>query len=116
LSLIYGTKRTATIISATNSCLLRLEKSSFDEYVKDIFENQLKDQIEFMQICPIFHSVKKETLIKLTIRTENKRFKNDQDIFEPPKFNDMNPGEVKIKPDNLFMIRRGNVKVFIVNL
>jgi hypothetical protein len=91
---------------------LRLDKSSFDEYVKDIFENQLKDQIEFMQICPIFHSVKKETLIKLTIRTENKRYKQDQEIFETPKLKeDQKPNEVKIKPDIFFMIRRGNVRV-----
>jgi CRP-like cAMP-binding protein len=100
LSLIYGTKRTATIIAVSNSCLVRLDKSSFDEYVKDIFENQLKDQIEFMQICPVFHSVKKETLIKLTIRTENKRFVQDQTIIAN-----------KRKCDNFYMIRRGNVRV-----
>jgi CRP-like cAMP-binding protein len=100
LSLIYGTPRSATIIAVTNSSLIKLDKSSFDMYVKDIFENQLKDQIEFMKICPIFHRVSKEMLIKLAIRTERKKFITNQVIINN-----------KTKSEFLYIIRRGSVKV-----
>jgi len=69
-------------------------------YVKDIFEGQLMDQIDFMKICPIFQKINKENLIKLAIRTERKRYISNQKIIA----NDT-------KPDLLYIIRRGNVKV-----
>ena len=53
LSLLYGTPRSASIVSVTNSALIKIEKEPFDKYVKNIFENQLQDQIEFLKICPI---------------------------------------------------------------
>lgn len=100
LSLIYGTPRSATIISVTNSTLIKIDKLSFDTYVKDIFENQLKDQIDFMKICPIFHRVPKEVLIKLAITTERKKFITDQIILKN-----------KNKSEYLYIIRRGAVRV-----
>ena len=45
LALLYGTPRSATIISVTNSALIKIDKAPFDKYVKNIFENQLQDQI-----------------------------------------------------------------------
>ena len=101
LSLIYGTARSATIISVTNSAMIKLDKVSFDTYVKDIFENQLKDQIEFMKICPIFHRITKDVLIKLAIATERKKFNKDQIITK-----------YKFKCDYVYIIRRGTVRVF----
>jgi signal-transduction protein with cAMP-binding, CBS, and nucleotidyltransferase domain len=62
LSLIYGTERSATIVAVTNATMIRIDKISFDTYVKDIFETQLKDEIDFMKVCPIFHKVDKEQL------------------------------------------------------
>jgi cAMP-dependent protein kinase regulator len=47
LSLLYGTPRSASIVSVTNSALIKIDKEPFDKYVKNIFENQLQDQIEF---------------------------------------------------------------------
>ncbi len=103
VSLIYGTRRTATIISIGNTCLVKLDKANFDIYVKDIFENQLKDQIDFMQICPIFHDVKKETLIKLTIRTKNFKYTKDKVILAN-----------KSRSEFLYLIRRGTVNVKLI--
>lgn len=100
LSLIYGTPRSATIIAVINSALIKIDKASFDTYVKDIFDNQLKDQIDFMKICPIFHKIPKETLIKLAITTERKKFITNQVILKS-----------KNKSDNLYIVRRGTVKV-----
>jgi CRP-like cAMP-binding protein len=100
LSLIYGTPRSATIIAVMNSLLIKIDKLSFDTYVKDIFENQLKDQIDFMKICPIFHRVPKEVLVKLAITTDRKKYMTNQNILQ-----------AKNKSEFLYIIRRGNVKV-----
>lgn len=102
LSLLYGTKRSATIIAVTNSSLIKIEKDDFDKYVRDIFDNMLKDQLDFMKICPIFKGINKETLIELGIRTERKKYITNTEIL-PKKF----------KTDSLYIIRRGVVKVLI---
>ena len=100
LALLYGTPRTATIISVTNSYLIKIEKEPFDKYVKNIFENQLQDQIEFLKICPVFNKVEKDLLIKLGIRTEVKKFTTGKLILEENS-----------KPEHIYIIRRGTVKV-----
>ncbi len=100
LSLIYGTPRSATIISVTNSTLFKLDKLSFDKYVKDVYENQLQDQIDFIKICPIFHNIPKDILIKIAIRSEIKKFNYNQIILNKD-----------VKPEHLYIIRIGTVKV-----
>ena len=100
LALLYGTPRSATIISVTNSALIKIDKAPFDKYVKNIFENQLQDQIEFLKICPVFHNISKDLLIKLGIRTEVKKYSTGQIILEEGK-----------KCELLFIIRRGTVKI-----
>ncbi len=104
LSLIYGTPKTATIISVTNSSLIKIDKVNFDSFVKDIFENQLKDQIDFMKICPIFHRISKEILVKLAITTDRRKFMTGQTILK-----------IGSRVESLFIIRRGSVKVSIFN-
>ncbi len=100
LSLIYGTPRSATIISVTTSSMIKLDKISFDSYVKDIFDNQLKDQIDFMKICPLFHKITKDTLIKLGITTERKRLNLGQVFLK-----------LKTKSDWIYIVRGGTLKV-----
>lgn len=100
LSLIYGTERSATITSVTNSTLIKIDKNSFDYYVKDIFDNQLKDEIDFMKICPLFHRISKDFLIKLAIRTEIIKFSTNKTILD-----------INNISNNIYLIRRGNVKV-----
>jgi len=100
LSLIYGTPRSATIISVTNSSLLKLDKSSFDTNVRDVYENQLKDQIDFIKICPVFHNTSEDILIKLAVRSEMKRFSHNKIIISKG-----------IKPQYLYIIRMGTVRV-----
>ena len=39
LSLLYGSPRAASIVSVTNSALIKIDKEPFDKYVKNIFEN-----------------------------------------------------------------------------
>jgi CRP-like cAMP-binding protein len=103
LALIYGTPRAATVVPITNAALIRLDKHSFDTYVKDFFENQLKDQIEFMKLCPIFHRAPKEHLIKLAVRAEVKKYMTEQNIIS-----------AGIKTNYLYIVRRGNVKVYFM--
>ena len=100
LSLLYGTPRSASIIAVTNSCLIKIDKVPFDKYVKNIFENQLQDQIEFLKICPVFQKIDKDSLIKLGVRADIKRFSTGQKITEKNR-----------KCDIVFIIRRGGVKV-----
>lgn len=100
LALLYGTPRTATISAVTTTHLIKIEKDSFDKYVKNLFENQLQDRIEFLQICPIFNKVEKDSLIKLGIRTEMKQFNTGKLILDQG-----------IKTDLIYIIRRGTVKV-----
>ena len=100
LSLLYGTPRAASIVSVTNSALIKIDKEPFDKYVKNIFENQLQDQIEFLKICPIFNKIEQDLLIKLGIRTEVKKYSTGQIILEPD-----------IKCEQIYIIRRGTIKV-----
>ena len=100
LSLLYGTPRSTSIVSVTNSALIKIDKEPFDKYVKNIFENQLQDQIEFLKICPIFNKIDQDLLIKLGIRTEVKKFSTGQIILEPD-----------LKCEQIYIIRRGTIKV-----
>ena len=100
LSLLYGSPRAASIVSVTNSALIKIDKEPFDKYVKNIFENQLQDQIEFLKICPIFNKIDQDLLIKLGIRTEVKKYSTGQIILEPD-----------LKCEQIYIIRRGTIKV-----
>ena len=100
LSLLYGSPRAASIVSVTNSALIKIDKEPFDKYVKNIFENQLQDQIEFLKICPIFNKIDQDLLIKLGIRTEVKKYSTGQIILKPD-----------LKYEQIYIIRRGTIKV-----
>ena len=100
LALLYNIPRTASVIALTDTSLIKIDKMPFNKYLKNVFEGQLQDQIEFLQICPIFHKMPKELLIKLGIRSVIKKFATGQIILK----NDT-------KSDSIFVIRRGTVKV-----
>ena len=100
LSLIYGIIRRVSIVSVTNSCLIKINKVPFDKYVKNIFENQLQDQIEFLKLCPMFQKIDKDSLIKLGVRAEFKRFATGKGITETNR-----------KCDIIYIILMGVVKV-----
>ena len=100
LALLYGTPRTASIVAMTNSSMIKIDKTAFDKYVKNIFENQLQDQIEFLKICPLFQKINKDLLIKLAVRTEIKKYSTGNSILQ---------GNYKV--DRIYLIRRGGVKV-----
>ena len=100
LALLYNIPRTASVIALTDTSLIKIDKMPFNKYLKNVFEGQLQDQIEFLQICPIFNKMPKELLIKLGIRSVIKKFATGQIILK----NDT-------KSDSIFVIRRGTVKV-----
>ena len=100
LALIYNIPRTATITALTETSLIRIDKHPFNRYLKHLFEGQLEDQIEFMQLCPIFSKIPKNLIINLGIRANVKKFATGQIILK----NDS-------KCDSIYIIRRGTVKV-----
>lgn len=100
LALLYNIPRTASVIALTDTSLIKIDKMPFTKYLKNVFEGQLQDQIEFLQICPIFNKMPKELLIKLGIRSVIKKFATGQIILK----NDT-------KSESIFVIRRGTVKV-----
>ena len=100
LSLIYGIIRPVSIVAVTNSCLIKINKVPFDKYVKNIFENQLQDQIEFLKLCPVFQKIDKDSLIKLSVIAEFKRFATGKGITETNR-----------KCDIIYIILMGVVKV-----
>ena len=100
LSLIYDTPRSATVITVTDTDLIKIEKNPFNRYIKNVYEGQLQDQIEFLEICPVFNKMTKEDLIRLGIRTTTEKYATGQIILK----NDS-------KCDNVYLIRRGSVKV-----
>ena len=100
LSLLYNIPRTTSIVALTDTSLIKIDKMSFNKYLKNVFEDQLQDQIEFLQICPIFNKLPKELIIKLGIRSVIKKYATGQIILK----NDT-------KCDSIFVIRRGTVKV-----
>ena len=100
LALLYNIPRTTSIIALTDTSLIKIEKTPFNRYLKNLFEGQLQDQIEFLQILPIFNKLSKDLIIKLGIRAVIKKFATGQIILK----NDS-------KCDSIFVIRRGTVKV-----
>ena len=100
LALLYNIPRTASVIALTDTSLIKIDKMPFNKYLKNLFEGQLQDQIEFLKICPIFNKMPMELLIKLGIRAVIKKFATGQVILK----NDT-------KSDSIFVIRRGTVKV-----
>ena len=100
LALLYNIPRAASVIALTDTSLIKIDKMPFTKYLKNVFEGQLQDQIEFLQICPIFNKMPKELLIKLGIRSVIKKFATGQIILK----NDT-------KSESIFVIRRGTVKV-----
>ena len=100
LALLYNIPRTASIIALTDTALIKVDKIPFNKYLKNLFEGQLQDQIEFLQICPLFHKLPKDLIIKLGIRAVIKKYATGQIILK----NDS-------KCDSIFIIRRGTVKV-----
>jgi CRP-like cAMP-binding protein len=100
VALIYNIPRTATITALTETSLIRIDKHPFNRYLKHLFEGQLEDQIEFMQLCPLFNGMPKELLIKLGIRANIKKFATGQIILKTDS-----------KCDSIYIIRRGTVKV-----
>lgn len=100
LSLIYGVPRSTTMITSNFVVLIKLEKSSFDKFVPNLFEQQVNDLLEFLKICPIFYNCPRETLLKLAIRSETKKYNMDSLILGK-----------KYKTESIYLIRRGFVKV-----
>ena len=100
LALLYNIPRTASIIALTDTALIKVDKIPFNKYLKNLFEGQLQDQIEFLQICPLCHKLPKDLIIKLGIRAVIKKYATGQIILK----NDS-------KCDSIFIIRRGTVKV-----
>ena len=100
LALLYNIPRTASIVALTETSLIKIDKIPFNKYLKNLFEGQLQDQIEFLQICPIFNKLPKDLIIKLGIRAVIKKYATGQVILK----NDS-------KCDSIFIIRRGTVKV-----
>ena len=100
LALLYNIPRTTSIIALTDTSLIKIDKTPFNRYLKNLFEGQLQDQIEFLQICPIFNKFSKDLIIKLGIRAVIKKFATGQIILKSDS-----------KCDSIFVIRRGTVKV-----
>ena len=100
ISLIYNLPRTSTVTAVTDTSLIRIDRNPFNRYLKYLFEGQLEDLIEFMELCPIFRDMPKDLLIHLAIRSNVKKFVTGQIILKPES-----------KCDNIYLIRRGTVKV-----
>ena len=100
ISLIYNLPRTSTVTAVTDTSLIRIDRNPFNRYLKHLFEGQLEDLIEFMELCPIFRDMPKDLLIHLAIRSNVKKFATGQIILKPES-----------KCDNIYLIRRGTVKV-----
>jgi CRP-like cAMP-binding protein len=100
LALLYNIPRTTSIIALTDTSLIKIDKTPFNRYLKNLFEGQLQDQIEFLQICPIFNKFPKDLIIKIGIRAVIKKFATGQIILKSDS-----------KCDSIFVIRRGTVKV-----
>ena len=100
ISLIYNLPRTSTVTAVTDTSLIRIDRNPFNRYLKHLFEGQLEDLIEFMELCPIFRDMPKDLLIHLAIRSNVKKFTTGQIILKPES-----------KCDNIYLIRRGTVKV-----
>jgi CRP-like cAMP-binding protein len=102
LSLIYGIERNTTNIALCNSILIKLEKIYFDKYIPNFFEKQLNEMLKFLKLCPIFHNFPKEILLKIAIRTEEKKYFTGSVICR-----------ATYKTEEINLIRLGNVKVNI---
>ena len=77
-----------------------MDKIHFDKYIPNYFEEQINELLKFLNLCPIFFNMSKETLLKIAIRTESRKLTIGSSICGST-----------YKTENINLIRSGNIKV-----
>ena len=83
--------------------LIRLDKKHFDKYIPNFFESQVNNMLNFLKLCPIFFNLPKETLLKIAIKTEERKY-NIRSVILGSTY----------KTEKINLVRAGNIKVIIL--
>jgi cAMP-dependent protein kinase regulator len=63
ISLLYNSKRTASIIAAEKSDIIILEKNIFQEYIKEMKTVHLNKMLLFLESLPVFSMFSQDLLV-----------------------------------------------------
>ncbi|CAD8098485.1 unnamed protein product [Paramecium sonneborni] len=105
ISLLYNSKRTATVISNERSDLIVLEKDAFQEYMKTIDNsNEMKTValnrlLQFLESLPVFQMFNKDLLVQLCTKCQIQIYPSQQILLKQG-----------VEPTQMYIIKSGRVK------
>ncbi|KAL4506627.1 hypothetical protein ABPG72_000198 [Tetrahymena utriculariae] len=101
IALIYDSQRTATVIANEKTYLVVLEKNIFQSYIKEIKNQHLSNQIDFLQQIDFFKNLKQSILIELTTKLQTRDYTSHEIIAHE--------GE---QLSQIIFVKSGRVKVY----
>ncbi|CAD8181144.1 unnamed protein product [Paramecium octaurelia] len=105
ISLLYNSKRTATVIANERSDLIVLEKDAFQEYMKTIDNtNEMKTValnrlLQFLESLPVFQMFNKDLLVQLCTKCQIQMYPSQQILLKQG-----------VEPTHMYIIKSGRVK------
>lgn len=99
ISLLYNSKRTASIIAAEKSDIIILEKNIFQEYIKEMKTVHLNKMLLFLESLPVFSMFSQDLLVQISTKCMMKVYPSQTIILKQGT-----------EPNQLYIIRSGRVK------
>lgn len=100
LALIYGEKRSATIIAVEPSDLIVLDKIMYDKVIKGLQMDQIDNITEFFEFFPLFHDLDRKYLLKIATKVIYKTLPTNTIIIRQGDYS-----------KSIYFIKTGKVKL-----
>lgn len=100
LALLYGGKRSTTVVTTDPTDLLVLQKDVYDGIVKDTQSDEIDHIIAFFKSVPIYDTIEEETLVRLAARVSCAKYTSNSIIAKQES-----------EAGSLFFIGSGHCKV-----
>jgi len=100
LSLIFGDKRSATIMAVEPSDLIVLDKMMYDKVIKSLQMDQIANITEFFEFFPLFHDLDRKYLLKIATKVIYKTLPTNTIIIRQGDFS-----------KSIYFIKTGKVKL-----
>ena len=82
LALLYGGKRSTTVVTTEPSDLLVLQKDVYDGIIKDSQSEEIDRIIAFFKSVPIYDTIEEETLVRLSARVSSAKYSSNSIIVK----------------------------------
>jgi CRP-like cAMP-binding protein len=100
LSLIFGDKRSATIMAVEPSDLIVLDKDMYDKVIKSLQMDQIANITEFFEFFPLFHDLDRKYLLKIATKVIYKTLPTNTIIIRQGDYS-----------KSIYFIKTGKVKL-----